>query len=475
MSSLWTAFGWGLASAASFPLGALVSLFIFDVPKRWNAAMLAFGVGALLFALAYDLFCLPLCELHEVLAKHSDLNKAKEKIPLVLILIGAILGGLIFEFSNYALENRGAFMRSFALRKEYLRRLLKEVQKNNKWMGEDNEMEIQIYKQKIRALSRRGEGKRGRRQKAQSWAPSLHSSSPHFSSPSPSHFTSPSPSPSPSTSPSYLPPTSPSATSPRDNQPTTKWPLGISFSRKTQQASIPIGGARGRERDSPISASYSFFPSRRQPENDLALPLLNEFGQEIETEREKEREAEREKERETEREKEREVKGEGEGEGKVGGERLERTEKKTVSLSPLEKEKQEERQKEREEGREKKVGGEGEGEREGEKKEERSLEIAQALGAHIEEKYVGVMIWMGLLIDSIPESIVIGLLTLKSEGITVEVLSFVFGVILSNFPEALSSSVIMLEEGFSKFQIMVMWLSIMLMTGFGALIGAAVF
>lgn len=76
-------------------------------------------------------------------------------------------------------------------------------------------------------------------------------------------------------------------------------------------------------------------------------------------------------------------------------------------------------------------------------------------------------IWLGILLDGIPESLVIGA-SLTSSGIS---LSLVVGLFLANYPEALSSSRGMREENFSRKRILMMWVSIMLITGLGAALG----
>lgn len=78
-----------------------------------------------------------------------------------------------------------------------------------------------------------------------------------------------------------------------------------------------------------------------------------------------------------------------------------------------------------------------------------------------------VAIWLGILLDGIPESLVIGA-SLSPAGIS---LSLVVGLFLSNYPEALSSARGMAEEGFSRRRILLMWTSIMLLTGLGAAAG----
>jgi len=79
-------------------------------------------------------------------------------------------------------------------------------------------------------------------------------------------------------------------------------------------------------------------------------------------------------------------------------------------------------------------------------------------------------IWLGILIDSFPESLVIGLLARQGISYT-----FIAGVFLSNLPEALSSTVIMKRGGFSNMKILLMWVSVTLITGAGAAFGVLLF
>lgn len=86
-------------------------------------------------------------------------------------------------------------------------------------------------------------------------------------------------------------------------------------------------------------------------------------------------------------------------------------------------------------------------------------------------------------LDGIPESFVIGSslvgfgaghvaasggLEHATAGISFSLLA---GLFLSNFPEAMSSSIGMLEQKYSKTKIFWMWTSLMIITGIGALIG----
>lgn len=50
-------------------------------------------------------------------------------------------------------------------------------------------------------------------------------------------------------------------------------------------------------------------------------------------------------------------------------------------------------------------------------------------------------------------------------------ISLLVGLFIANFPESLSSSLGMRQQGLSSFRIVMMWGSIVLITGFGAAIG----
>jgi zinc transporter ZupT len=80
-------------------------------------------------------------------------------------------------------------------------------------------------------------------------------------------------------------------------------------------------------------------------------------------------------------------------------------------------------------------------------------------------------IWLGLLMDSIPEALTIGA-HLASAPISPSLLA---GVLIANYPEALSSSVGMKKQGFSIPKILVMWTSIMIITGLLSALGSVIF
>ena len=75
--------------------------------------------------------------------------------------------------------------------------------------------------------------------------------------------------------------------------------------------------------------------------------------------------------------------------------------------------------------------------------------------------------WLGILLDAIPESAVIGA-SLVEHHIS---LSLLVGLFLSNYPEALSSTVVMRQEGLRMSRILLMWVSVVIVTSVGEAIG----
>ncbi|MBT8046777.1 MAG: cyclic nucleotide-binding domain-containing protein [Xanthomonadales bacterium] len=80
---------------------------------------------------------------------------------------------------------------------------------------------------------------------------------------------------------------------------------------------------------------------------------------------------------------------------------------------------------------------------------------------------VAVAIWLGIALDGIPESLVIGG---SMTGASVSV-ALVGGLFLANFPESMSSASVMKKQGSSSFNVIAMWVSLMLMTAVGAALG----
>lgn len=79
-----------------------------------------------------------------------------------------------------------------------------------------------------------------------------------------------------------------------------------------------------------------------------------------------------------------------------------------------------------------------------------------------------ISIFLGALIDGIPESIVIGASLLAGASVGI---SFIAAVFLSNFPEGMSSSVGMKESGFSNKKIFLLWFSLVVFSGIASLLG----
>ena len=102
---------WGFVSAVSLPLGAAIGLALRPGP-RINSAFMAFGAGALLFALSIEL-----------LGHVPDLVEDHGLAALVAAILGALAGGLLFTGANRLLNDRGAFWRSWSNAHEYVARL----------------------------------------------------------------------------------------------------------------------------------------------------------------------------------------------------------------------------------------------------------------------------------------------------------------------------------------------------------------
>ncbi len=102
---------------------------------------------------------------------------------------------------------------------------------------------------------------------------------------------------------------------------------------------------------------------------------------------------------------------------------------------------------------------------------------------HASHGNAAIAIWLGNLLDGLPESFVVG--TVLMATVTAHVQSatpvvfwdvlpytLLAGLFLSNLPEALSSSAQMRMQGMSVQRILTMWLSLVLMTGMAAALGA---
>lgn len=97
-----------------------------------------------------------------------------------------------------------------------------------------------------------------------------------------------------------------------------------------------------------------------------------------------------------------------------------------------------------------------------------ATDIKEAAAAH---GGAPMAIWLGALLDGIPESLVLGASMLHASVST----SLVAGIFLSNFPEALSSSAGMRQQHYTQGRILWMWTSLMLVSGAGACLGNLLF
>jgi zinc transporter, ZIP family len=84
----------------------------------------------------------------------------------------------------------------------------------------------------------------------------------------------------------------------------------------------------------------------------------------------------------------------------------------------------------------------------------------------------GLAIVLGIVLDGIPESAVIGLGLLEGTGVSVAVLAAVF---LSNLPEAIAATTGLTAGGWTRSRIMALWVLVTLVCGLASLAGYAVF
>jgi len=95
------------------------------------------------------------------------------------------------------------------------------------------------------------------------------------------------------------------------------------------------------------------------------------------------------------------------------------------------------------------------------------LAVSAWRASPLEHRLSPLAIWLGILLDAVPESAVIGA-SVVEHHIS---LSLLVGLFLSNYPEALSSTVVMRQEGLKLGRVLLMWTSVVIVTGVGAAIG----
>ncbi len=82
----------------------------------------------------------------------------------------------------------------------------------------------------------------------------------------------------------------------------------------------------------------------------------------------------------------------------------------------------------------------------------------------------GLAIVLGIVLDGIPESIVLGLSLLTGQGVSVAV---IFAIFLSNLPEAIAASSGLAIAGWSRPRVLGLWLLLTVVTGLASLAGFA--
>jgi ZIP family zinc transporter len=84
----------------------------------------------------------------------------------------------------------------------------------------------------------------------------------------------------------------------------------------------------------------------------------------------------------------------------------------------------------------------------------------------------GLPIVLGIVLDGIPESLVLGLTVLQAGSVSAALLIAVF---LSNLPEAIAASASLVQSGWSRIRVLGLWVAMMLVSGLAALAGYGLF
>jgi CRP-like cAMP-binding protein len=87
----------------------------------------------------------------------------------------------------------------------------------------------------------------------------------------------------------------------------------------------------------------------------------------------------------------------------------------------------------------------------------------------IRKKNVALAIWLGILVDSVPAALVIGMSVAGPQGLSLALLA---GVFLADLPESMSCAAHMLRGGMRFGRILLLWTSLCLIGGIGAFFGA---
>lgn len=377
-TSDWYAFGWGCLSAVSLPLGAWAGL-------RWSphskvvSTLMAFGAGALLFALTIEL-----------LGKLPELSEELGLSVLIAGVCGAVSGGLIFDLLNQLLNNRGAFLRNLSNIKEYVartkrrraRRVLRRLSRLDAFADVPPEALASLVSRIKRRSLTPGE---------RIFAPGDPVDEIHFVRRGRVRVSGPAGNGQGNTE--FL-------VGPSDDVGAlpvlTHWPASTSAVAESDVVLYVL-------EDDDLRHAAASSPALRLALEALARDRAADWAY-------------------------------GEADPGLAFLHREADEDLGEMNMPLE---------------------------DADYHEERS-QMRSAAG-------VGMAIWLGIAIDAVPESLVIGTLASSSGGIS---LAFIAGVFLANFPEAMSSAVSMRSAGFARRRIMLMWGSLCLLTGVGAWLGA---
>ncbi|MBI4179550.1 cyclic nucleotide-binding domain-containing protein [bacterium] len=103
-----------------------------------------------------------------------------------------------------------------------------------------------------------------------------------------------------------------------------------------------------------------------------------------------------------------------------------------------------------------------------------ATELREAVAEHHKEHGGGapMAIWLGIFLDGIPESAVIGASLIGDAPVS---MALIIGLFLANFPESMSSAVGMKKMGMSNWKITWLWASLCILTGVGAYVGNLTF
>mmetsp|Transcript_135965 Transcript_135965/g.378949 ORF Transcript_135965/g.378949 Transcript_135965/m.378949 type:complete len:422 (-) Transcript_135965:251-1516(-) len=83
---------------------------------------------------------------------------------------------------------------------------------------------------------------------------------------------------------------------------------------------------------------------------------------------------------------------------------------------------------------------------------------------------VALSMWLGLLLDGIPESLMLGFMT-NEKAIS---FTFLVAILVANFPEAFSGASLLTSQGMKKHRVFLMWFVVFALTGFLSMVGSLI-